>query len=181
MHACRSTPTSAVAGARASCAPRARTTAPTPARCSSPSRNGKAIEIAAIRRIPTTRARCARRSRAIIDRTYSSDRVLHPMRRVGRKGEGRFARISWDEALDEIAERFSAIAASADGPQAILPYSYAGNMGLLQYASMDRRFFHRLGASLLDRTICASAGKAGWAAVIGASVAWTSRNTRAAG
>ena len=62
------------------------------------------------------------------------------------------------------------IAASADGPQAIVPYSYAGTMGLLQYASMDRRFFHRLGASLLDRTICASAGKAGWAAAIGASV-----------
>ncbi|HEY5863517.1 MAG TPA: molybdopterin oxidoreductase family protein, partial [Casimicrobiaceae bacterium] len=105
-----------------------------------------------------------------LDRTYSPDRVLHPMRRVGRKGEGRFARISWDEALDEIATRFAGIAASADGPQAIVPYSYAGTMGYLQYGSMDRRFFHRLGASLLDRTICAAAGKAGWGAVIGASV-----------
>src|SRR6516162_3063693 len=92
------------------------------------------------------------------------------MRRVGRKGEGRFERITWDDALDTIAARFSEIAASGDGPQAIVPYSYAGTMGLLQYGSMDRRFFHRLGASLLDRTICASAGKAGWAAVIGASV-----------
>jgi anaerobic selenocysteine-containing dehydrogenase len=92
------------------------------------------------------------------------------MRRVGRKGEGRFERITWDEALDTIAQRFGAIAASPDGPQAILPYSYAGNMGLLQTASMDRRFFHRLGASLLDRTICSAAGKAGWGAVIGASM-----------
>ena len=71
---------------------------------------------------------------------------------------------------DTIATRFGDLAASADGPQSILPYSYAGTMGLLQYASMDRRFFHRLGASLLDRTICASAGKAGWTAAIGASV-----------
>ena len=105
-----------------------------------------------------------------LDRTYSADRILFPMRRAGPKGEGRFKRISWDEALGEIAERFEAIARSPEGPQAILPYSYAGNMGLLQYGSMDRRFFHRLGASLLDRTICASAGKAGWAAVIGASM-----------
>jgi anaerobic selenocysteine-containing dehydrogenase len=86
------------------------------------------------------------------------------------KGEGRFARISWDEALDEIAQRFKAIAQSPDGPQAILPYSYAGTMGLLQGSSMDRRFFHRLGASLLERTICSAAGKAGWASVVGASI-----------
>ena len=79
------------------------------------------------------------------------------MKRIGRKGEGRFERISWDEALDTIAGKLGAIAASADGPEAILPYSYAGNMGLIQYGSMDRRFFHRLGASLLDRTICATA------------------------
>ena len=82
----------------------------------------------------------------------------------------RFERIGWDEALDTIAARFKAIAASADGPQAILPYSYAGTMGLLQYCSMDRRFFHRLGASLLDRTICSTAGKAGYTATIGASI-----------
>jgi anaerobic selenocysteine-containing dehydrogenase len=88
------------------------------------------------------------------------------MRRVGRKGEGRFERISWDEALYAIEERFGAIAASPDGAQAIVPYSYAGTMGLLQYGSMDRRFFHRLGASLLDRTICATAGKAGWVATL---------------
>src|SRR4029079_17689135 len=104
------------------------------------------------------------------ERTYSDQRVLYPMRRVGRKGEGRFERISWEQALDTIAQRFKEIAAWDDGPQAILPYSYAGTMGLLQYGSMDRRFFHKLGASLPDRTICARAGKAGYAATIGASI-----------
>jgi anaerobic selenocysteine-containing dehydrogenase len=101
-----------------------------------------------------------------LERVYSPDRILHPMRRAGRKGEGRFERISWDEALDTIARRFRAVIAEW-GPQAILPYSYAGNMGLLSYGSMDRRFFGALGASLLDRTICASAGFAGLTSTIG--------------
>jgi anaerobic selenocysteine-containing dehydrogenase len=118
---------------------------------------------------PTAGVLCTKVAR-YLERTYSDQRVLHPMKRVGRKGEGRFARISWDEALDTIAARFRSIAESPEGAQAIVPYSYAGTMGLLQGSSMDRRFFHRLGASLLDRTICATAGKAGWAASIGASV-----------
>ncbi len=104
-----------------------------------------------------------------LDRVYSGQRLLHPMRRAGKKGEGRFERISWDEALDAVASRLRAIAA-AHGPQAILPYSYAGNMGLLGYGSMDRRFFHALGASLLDRTICASAGAHGYKATVGKTI-----------
>ena len=104
-----------------------------------------------------------------LERVYSPDRILHPMKRVGAKGEGRFARITWDEALDTIADRFRAVIAE-HGPQAILPYSYAGNMGLLSYGSMDRRFFGALGASLLDRTICASAGAAGIQVTIGKSM-----------
>jgi anaerobic selenocysteine-containing dehydrogenase len=111
---------------------------------------------------------CAKVNR-YLERVYSPERVLHPMRRVGAKGEGRFERIGWDEALDTIASRFREIA-DAHGPQAILPYSYAGNMGLLSYGSMDRRFFHALGASLLDRTICASAGAAGLKATLGRSM-----------
>ncbi|TMH30655.1 MAG: molybdopterin oxidoreductase family protein, partial [Betaproteobacteria bacterium] len=79
-------------------------------------------------------------------------------------------RIGWDEALDIIVRCFKDISTSPDGPQAILPYSYAGTMGLLQYCSMDRRFFHKLGASLLDRTICSTAGKAGYVATIGAAI-----------
>src|SRR5206468_5789534 len=68
-----------------------------------------------------------------------------------------FERISWDEALDAIADRLQNIS-DAFGPESILPYSYAGTIGQLGYGSMDRRFFHRLGASQLDRTICATAG-----------------------
>ena len=132
--------------------------------------NGRAIAIRGAPDHPATGGVLCTKVARYLDRTYSDQRVLHPQRRIGRKGEGRFERITWDEALATIAARFSAIAASAAGPQAILPYSYAGTMGLLQSASMDRRFFHRLGASLLDRTICASAGKAGWGAAIGASV-----------
>jgi anaerobic selenocysteine-containing dehydrogenase len=104
-----------------------------------------------------------------LDRVYSPQRLLHPMRRAGKKGEGRFERISWDEALDAVASRLRGIVA-AHGPQAILPYSYAGNMGLLGYGSMDRRFFHALGASLLDRTICASAGAHGYKATVGKTI-----------
>lgn len=93
------------------------------------------------------------------ERTYHPDRVLTPLRRTGPKGSGLFEAVSWDEALDDIAQRLQAIAAR--DPQAILPYSYAGTMGLVQGESIAARFFHRLGASRLDRTICASAGAAG--------------------
>ncbi|HEY1328052.1 MAG TPA: molybdopterin oxidoreductase family protein [Casimicrobiaceae bacterium] len=132
--------------------------------------DGRAIDIRGAPDHPTTRGTLCTKVARYLDRTYSADRVLFPMRRAGPKGEGRFKRISWEEALDEIARRFDDIARSRDGPEAVLPYSYCGNMGLIQQGSMDRRFFHRLGASLLDRTICATAGKVGWGAVIGASV-----------
>src|SRR5436190_16331551 len=101
-------------------------------------------------------------------RTYHKDRLLYPMKRASHKGEGKFVRISWDEALETIAPRLEAIA--EQNPQSILPYSYAGTMGLLQGGSMDRRFFHRLGASLLDRTICSTAGMFGMRYTVGASV-----------
>src|SRR3954453_12365176 len=102
---------------------------------------------------------CAKVNR-YLERTYHRDRLLHPLRRTGKKGSGSFVRISWDEALDEIAHRLKAIAASPDGPQAILPYSYAGTMGLVQGSSMDRRFFHLLGGRRLDRTLCSRPGPA---------------------
>jgi anaerobic selenocysteine-containing dehydrogenase len=92
-----------------------------------------------------------------VERTYHPDRLLHPMRRCGPKGSGQFEPISWERALRDIAQRLAAIAARE--PQAIVPYSYAGTMGLVQGESMSSRFFHKLGASLLDRTICSSAGK----------------------
>ena len=96
-----------------------------------------------------------------LERVYHPGRLTTPLRRVGRKGEGRFEPISWDAAVAEIATRFKQVVGGEHGPQAILPYSYAGTMGKLQYGSLDRRFFHRLGASLLDRTICATAGGVG--------------------
>jgi anaerobic selenocysteine-containing dehydrogenase len=130
-------------------------------------RDGVAIDLRGDREHPFTRGFLCQKMAHYLDRVYSPDRLLHPMRRVGRKGEGRFERISWDEALDTIAARFAAIAASPEGPQAILPYSYYGTMGKLQASSLDRRFFHRLGASKLDRTICASAGSLGYEYTVG--------------
>src|ERR671930_263201 len=103
-----------------------------------------------------------------LERTYAPDRLQYPMRRIGRKGEGKFKRVSWDESLDEIAARLKPLA--AENPETILPCSYAGTMGMVQYSSMDRRFFYKPGASLLDRTLCSSAGKYGLKATLGASV-----------
>ncbi|MFY8105131.1 MAG: molybdopterin-containing oxidoreductase family protein [Ramlibacter sp.] len=102
------------------------------------------------------------------ERTYHPERVLTPLRRTGPKGSGRFEPVGWDEALEDIAGRLSAIATR--DPQAILPYSYAGTMGLVQGESMAARFFHRLGASLLDRTICSAAGGEALAYTLGAKV-----------
>lgn len=95
-----------------------------------------------------------------LEREYSPNRILYPQRRVGAKGEGRFERITWDAALGEIAAQLGETAYNW-GSEAVLPYSYAGTMGLLNGSGMDRRFFHRLGASRLDRTICSSAGGVG--------------------
>lgn len=116
---------------------------------------------------PTAGVLCTKVSR-YTERTYHPERLLHPRKRVGRKGEGRFERISWDEALATVASRLKAVAAR--DPQAIVPYSYAGTMGLLQGEAMAGRFFHRLGASRLDRTICASAGGEALAATYGGKV-----------
>ncbi|HSF21303.1 MAG TPA: molybdopterin oxidoreductase family protein [Burkholderiales bacterium] len=131
--------------------------------------NGVAVEVRG-GAMPFTDGTLCTKVAKYLDRTYSKERVLHPLRRIGAKGPGagRLERISWDDALDEIAARFNAIA--AEDPQQILPCSYAGTMGLVQYMSMDRRFFNRLGATLLDRTLCSSAGKAGVKITLGASV-----------
>ena len=115
---------------------------------------------------PVTRGFLCGKVARYLEREYASDRLLYPLRRVGAKGEGRFVRVTWDEALDEIAARLKGIAAEF-GSEAILPYSYAGTMGLLAGSGMDRRFFHRLGASRLDRTICSSAGGAGLIEALG--------------
>lgn len=115
---------------------------------------------------PVTRGFLCGKVARYLDREYSPDRLLYPQKRIGAKGEGKFQRISWDEALDTIAERLQKVSDDY-GPEAILPYSYAGTMGLLNGSGMDRRFFHRLGASRLDRTICSAAGGAGLTATLG--------------
>ncbi len=102
------------------------------------------------------------------ERTYHPERILHPLRRIGPKGAGQFETVSWEQALQDIAARLGAIAQRA--PQAILPYSYAGTMGLVQGDSMSARFFHRLGASLLERTICSTAGAEGLTQTLGGKV-----------
>ena len=136
---------------------------------------GRATRIQGDPAHPVTRGFLCAKVAKYLDRVYSPDRVLYPMRRVQPKGsvagEGAratqaFERISWDEALDEIASRFRAIV-SEFGSESILPYSYGGTLGALNGASMDRRFFHRLGASQLARNICSEAGEEGLKSVIG--------------
>jgi anaerobic selenocysteine-containing dehydrogenase len=105
------------------------------------------------------------------ERTYHPQRVLHPLKRSGPKGSGQFERVTWEAALTDIAARLHAIASRGpDAAQAIQPYSYAGTMGLVQSESMAQRFFHQLGASLLDRTICAAAGGEGITHTLGGKV-----------
>jgi len=115
---------------------------------------------------PVTRGFLCGKVARYLEREYSPQRLLYPQKRMGAKGEGRFERISWDEALDTVAQNLGS-AIDKHGPESILPYSYAGTMGLLQGSGMDRRFFHRLGASRLDRTICSAAGAAGLTATLG--------------
>jgi len=118
----------------------------------------------------TDGALCTKVSR-YTERSYHPDRVLQPLKRTGPKGQGRFEAVSWDAALSDIAARLRAIAdKGADASQAILPYSYAGTMGLVQGESIAARFFNRLGASLLDRTICSSAGGEALVHTLGAKV-----------
>jgi anaerobic selenocysteine-containing dehydrogenase len=127
--------------------------------------DGRAVRVAGDPDHPPTHgALCTKVSR-YAERTYHPERVLTPLKRVGPKGAGQFEPIGWDEALDTIAARLKAIAAR--DPEAVLPYSYAGTMGLVQGEGMAARFFHKLGASLLDRTICASAGGDALAATYG--------------
>jgi len=128
--------------------------------------SGRATELAGDPAHPVTRGFLCGKVARYLDHVYAPDRVLYPLRRRPSAPKGplapgaeheAFERIEWDEALDIIALRLKGIAAE-HGPESILPYSYAGTIGALGYGSMDRRFFHRLGASQLDRTICASAG-----------------------
>ena len=115
---------------------------------------------------PFTRGVICGKVREYAERVHSPLRVQTPLRRVGPKGAGELVPISWDEAVATIAERWRAIIAS-DGAEAILPFSYAGSMGQVQYYA-GHPFFHALGASRLDRSICVTTAYAGWRATVGA-------------
>lgn len=136
---------------------------------------GRAVKVEGDPSHPVTQGFLCAKVAKYLDRVYSPARILYPLRRKpdrpkGAQSRGQeheaFERIGWDEALDAIAARLKQIAQEF-GPESILPYSYAGNMGVLGFGSMDRRFFHRLGGSQLDRTICSEAGGVAWNLVYG--------------
>ncbi len=130
--------------------------------------DGRIVELQGDREHPFTAGYLCGKVSRYHERVYSPDRLLYPQKRTGPKGKGQFKRISWDEALDTIALNFSRIARH-EGPEAILPYSYGGTMGVVQ-RNAGHRFFHRLGASRLARTICSPAASLGFNATVGASL-----------
>ncbi|MBI2408876.1 MAG: molybdopterin oxidoreductase family protein [Gemmatimonadetes bacterium] len=132
--------------------------------------NGRAVRVQGDPNHPFTAGFLCTKVNRYLERTYHPERLLHPLKRVGRKGRGEFVAVTWGEALRDIATRLRAIAAGPHGAQAILPYSYCGTMGMLQGQSMDRRFFNAIGASKLDRTICSTAGAWGMRMTVGANV-----------
>ena len=132
--------------------------------------NGRATRIQGDPDHPVTSGFLCAKVNRYLERTYHKDRLTTPLKRVGPKGSGQFAPATWDEALTDIAAKLNAIRTSAHGPESILPYSYAGTMGYVQSQSMDRRFFHVIGASKLDRTICATAGATGMQMTVGANL-----------
>ena len=133
--------------------------------------DGKAIKVQGNPHHPQTDGVLCTKVARYTERTYHPERLLQPLKRTGPKGSGQFAPVSWDSAIADICHRLKTIIADpAQGPQAVLPYSYAGTMGWVQSEGMAARFFNRMGASLLDYTICASAGGAGLAHTLGANV-----------
>ena len=130
--------------------------------------NGIAIKVQGNPDHPHTAGTLCTKVSRYPERTYHPERILSPLRRVGPKGAGQFEVVSWEQALRDIAAKLGAIAARS--PEAILPYSYAGTMGLVQGDSMSARYFHRLGASLLERTICSTAGGEGLTQTLGGKV-----------
>jgi anaerobic selenocysteine-containing dehydrogenase len=131
-------------------------------------KDGKIVKIEGDPNHPVTKGNICNKVRNMTERIYDEKRLKYPMKRIGAKGEGKFERISWNEAIETITANWKKLI-HTDGPESILPYSFYGNMGNLSAEGMDRRFFHRLGASLLDRTICQSAGSQGYKYTMGGS------------
>jgi anaerobic selenocysteine-containing dehydrogenase len=127
--------------------------------------DGRAVEVSGDPEHPFTRGTLCVKMNRYQETVHSPLRLTHPLLRTGAKGSGEFRSASWEEAIDRITERWQKIIGQY-GPEAILPYSYAGTMGLIQ-RNAGHPFFHRLGASRLDRTICSPAKDVGWKAVMG--------------
>src|SRR5260221_10049667 len=121
--------------------------------------DGRATKLAGAADHPFTHGGLCAKVNHYLDRVYGPERILHPLRRIGPKGEGRFEQVTWQEALDGIAGRLKEIVA-AHGGQAVLPYSYLGTHGPIQGSSIDRRFFAPLGATPPERAICADTDSA---------------------
>ena len=131
---------------------------------------GQAIDIWGHPDHPVTLGRLCSKVDRYLERTYHQGRLTTPLKRVGPKGEGAFIPVSWEDALTDIAARLKGIIAE-HGPEAVQPYSYAGTMGVLQGDGVAQRFWNRMGASKLARTICSEAGFEGYLYTIGKSIA----------
>lgn len=131
-------------------------------------KDGKIVKIQGDPNHPVTKGNICNKVRHMTERIYDPKRLKYPLKRVGAKGEGKFERITWEEAMNTIYSNWTKLI-ETEGPESILPYSFYGNMGKLNSEGMDRRFFHRLGACLLDRTICSSAGSTGYRYTMGGS------------
>ena len=129
-------------------------------------KDGKIVKVEGDPNHPVTQGNICNKVRNMTDRIYDETRLKYPLKRIGNKGEGKFKRISWEEAIGTITDNWKQLIRT-DGPEAILPYSFYGNMGNLNAEGMDRRFFNRLGASRLDRTICSIAGSIGYQYTMG--------------
>ncbi|MGP7817194.1 molybdopterin-dependent oxidoreductase [Niallia sp. 01092] len=131
--------------------------------------NGKIIKVEGDPNHPITKGNICNKVRHMTERIYDPKRLQTPLKRVGEKGEGKFEPISWDEAILTITNHWKELIEQY-GSESILPYSFYGNMGRLNAEGMDRRFFHRLGASRLDRTICQVAGSTGYKYTMGDAI-----------
>ncbi len=140
-------------------------------------RDGRAVGFHGDPDHPFTRGWLCAKVRPYLDRVYSPDRLQYPLRRVGAKGSGEWARISWDEAIGEIAERWQAIIAE-HGAAAILPYSFSGTLGLLQGGVASIRLWNRMGASGLERSICGAAAETAVKMTLGGASAPDARDVR---
>ncbi|TKH05373.1 molybdopterin oxidoreductase family protein [Peribacillus simplex] len=131
-------------------------------------KDGKIIKVQGDPDHPVTKGNICNKVRNMTARLYDPNRLQQPLKRIGPKGEGKFAPISWEEAIDIITSKWKDLI-EMHGPESILPYSFYGNMGNLSAEGMDRRFFHKLGASMLERSICNAAGSVGYSYTMGGS------------